>query len=167
MDSRAAGAPTQRSLPRAAVEYRSASLERSTATRGLFALIAFTGALNAFSERVFTLFADHLVDLLLTLGLTGFMIYVAWVLGPVALEEFRNGAGPVSRPLAVPWRYAVGTVFPAFLLFTFYSDALRLLGFSPRTTTVGLLALGTIVAIVALVRWSDGSDRSPAAGTAD
>jgi neurotransmitter:Na+ symporter, NSS family len=142
-------------------------LERSTATRGLFALIALTGALNAFSERVFTLFADHLVDLLLTIGLTGFMIYAAWVLGPVAVEELRNGAGPISRPLAVPWRYAIGTVFPAFLLFTFYSDALSLLGFSPGTTAIGLLTLATIVPLVLFLRLSDGPSRSTSAGTAD
>lgn len=98
-------------------------LERSTATRGLFVLIALTGALNAFSADVFTLFADHLVDLLLTLGLTGFMFYTAWVLGPDAVEEYRNGAGPLSRPLATPWRYAIGTVFLTYLLFAFYSDA--------------------------------------------
>lgn len=123
-------------------------LERSTATRGIFALVALTGGVNAFSPAVFTLFADHLVDLLLVLGLTGFMVYTGWVLGPAAVEEYRNGAGPLSRPLAIPWRYAVGTVFPAFLLFTFYTDATALIGLAVGR---GLLLATTLLTTILLV----------------
>ncbi|WP_306060637.1 sodium-dependent transporter [Natronococcus wangiae] len=142
-------------------------LERSTATRGLLVLTVFTGALNAFSVDVFTLFADHLVDLLLILGLTGFMFYTAWVLGPDAVAEYRNGAGPLSRPLAAPWRYAIGTVFPAFLLFTLYSDVLSLAGLSPRTSTMVLLTLATAVPFVLFVRWSERDVRTTSAEAAD
>ncbi|SFC49395.1 neurotransmitter:Na+ symporter, NSS family [Halobiforma haloterrestris] len=123
-------------------------LERSTATRGLFALVALTGGVNAFSPAVFTLFADHLVDLLLVLGLTGFMVYTAWVLGPAAIEEYLEGSGAISRPLAIPWRYAIGTVFPAFLLFTFYADVTALAGLSVGR---GLLSVGTLLTMVVLV----------------
>ncbi|APW98291.1 sodium-dependent transporter [Halobiforma lacisalsi AJ5] len=123
-------------------------LERSTATRGLFALVAVTGGVNAFSPAVFTLFADHLVDLLLVLGLTGFMVYTAWVLGPAAIEEYLEGSGAISRPLVIPWRYAIGTVFPAFLLFTFYADVTALVGLSVGR---GLLSVGTLLTMVVLV----------------
>ncbi|MFC4439972.1 MULTISPECIES: sodium-dependent transporter [Natrialbaceae] len=142
-------------------------IERPTATRGLFVLIVFTGALNAFSADVFTLFANHLVDLLLTLGLTGFMFYTAWVLGPDAVQEYRNGAGPISRSLATPWRYAIGTVFPTFLLFAFYSDALSLAGFSPRTSTIVFVTVATAVPFVLFVRWSARDVRSTSVDAAD
>ncbi|WP_049921295.1 sodium-dependent transporter [Halopiger djelfimassiliensis] len=142
-------------------------LERSMATRGMFVLIVGTGALNAFNADVFGLFADQLVDLLLTLGLIGFMFYGAWVLGPDAVQEFRNGAGRVSRSLATPWRYAIGTVFPTFLLFTFYSDALSLAGYSPGTSVIALVALVTTVLFVLLVLWSEQEVRTENVDTAD
>ncbi|SFS97939.1 sodium-dependent transporter [Halostagnicola kamekurae] len=129
-------------------------IERSRATRGLFALVAVTGGVNAFSPAVFTLFANHLVDLLLVLGLTGFMVYTAWVLGPAAIEEYLEGAGRLSRPLAIPWRYAIGTLFPAFLLFTFYADVASLVGFSAGTELLLVAALLTVVALVFVARRS-------------
>ena len=142
-------------------------IDRTKATGGLFALLLVTGGVNAFSAEVFGFFAGTLVDLLLTLGLIGFMFYTAWVLGPDAVREFRNGAGSFSRPLAVPWRYAVGTVFPAFLLFTFYSDGLSAAGYSPSATTIAVLALGTTVSFVALLVWSEGGVQTESVETAD
>ncbi|WP_049892572.1 sodium-dependent transporter [Natronococcus jeotgali] len=142
-------------------------LERSTATRGLFALVAVTGGVNAFSPAVFTLFADHLVDLLLVLGLTGFMVYTAWVLGPAALEEYRDGAGPISRPLAIPWRYAIGTVFPAFLLFTFYADVTALIGLSVGTGPLLVATLLTVVPFVLVARRSVSRNRPQPTESAD
>ena len=142
-------------------------LERSTATRGLFALVAVTGGVNAFSPAVFTLFADHLVDLLLVLGLTGFMVYTAWVLGPEAVEELRNGAGPISSPLVVPWRYAIGTVFPAFLLFTFYADVSVLVGLSVGTELLLVVTLATVVPFVLLARRSHSGSHSRPTESAD
>ncbi|MFC4541284.1 sodium-dependent transporter [Halosolutus amylolyticus] len=130
-------------------------VERSMATRGLFVLVVVTGALNAFNADVFALFADQLVDLLLTLGLVGFMFYAAWVLGADAIQEYLTGAGSLSRPFASSWRYAIGTVFPTFLLFTFYSDALSLAGYVPSTAAVAIGALVTTVLVVLLVVWSE------------
>ncbi|WP_049891089.1 sodium-dependent transporter [Natrinema versiforme] len=123
-------------------------LERSTATGGLFALVALTGGVNAFNPAVFTLFADQLVNLLLVLGLTGFMLYAAWVLGPAAIEEYLKGAGPISRPLVIPWRYAIGTVFPAFLLFTFYTDVAALVGLSVGRGSLVVTSLVTLLVLV-------------------
>ncbi|WP_293033732.1 sodium-dependent transporter [Natronococcus sp.] len=142
-------------------------LERKTATRGLFGLVVLTGGLNAFSPVVFTLFADHLVDLLLVLGLTGFMIYTAWVLGPDAVDEYLDGAGPVSRPLVVPWRYAIGTVFPAFLLFTFYADAAALVGLAIETELLALATLVTLGPFVLYLRRSDRDEPRHATEPAD
>ncbi|WP_246999879.1 sodium-dependent transporter [Halosolutus gelatinilyticus] len=134
-------------------------LERSTATWGLFVLVALAGGVNAFSPAVFTLFADHLVDLFLVLGLTGFMVYTAWVLGPAAIDEFLNGAGPISRPLAIPWRYAIGTLFPTFLLFTFYADVTVLIGFSAGTGLLLVVTLLTLVPFVLVARRSVSKNR--------
>lgn len=123
-------------------------LERSTATGGLFVLVALTGGVNAFNPAVFTLFADQLVNLLLVLGLTGFMVYASWVLGPAAIEEYRKGAGPISRPLVIPWRYAIGTLFPAFLLFTFYADVTALVGLSLGRGALLVTSLVTLTVLV-------------------
>ncbi|ELY50163.1 sodium-dependent transporter [Natronolimnohabitans innermongolicus] len=142
-------------------------LERSTATRGLFVLVALTGGVNAFSPAVFTLFADHLVDLFLVLGLTGFMVYTAWVLGPAAVEEYLEGAGPLSRPLVLPWRYAIGTVFPAFLLFTFYADVTALIGLSTGTELLLAATVLTVVPLVIAARRSVSEPRSRSSESTD
>ncbi|RKD97490.1 sodium-dependent transporter [Halopiger aswanensis] len=142
-------------------------LERSTATWGLFALVAVTGGVNAFSPAVFTLFADHLVDLLLVLGLTGFMVYTAWTLGPAAIKEYLKGAGPVSRPLVVPWRYAIGTVFPAFLLFTFYADVAAIVGLEAGRGLLVVAALLTLLLLVGVARRSVSETRPQLNESAD
>jgi len=116
---------------------------------------------NAFSPAVFTLFANHLVDLLLMLGLTGFMVYTAWVLGPAAIEEYLEGAGQLSRPLVVPWRYAIGTLFPAFLLFTFYADVAALVGLSAGTELLLVATLLTVIALVVFVAHRSVSENRP------
>ncbi|ELZ04780.1 sodium:neurotransmitter symporter [Natrialba chahannaoensis JCM 10990] len=134
------------------------NVDRSVATGSLLGVVMVTGAFNAFSAEVFTLIADQVVDLLMTIGLTGFMFYVAWVLGPDAVTEFRNGAGTIAHSIAVPWRYALGTIFPTFLLFTFYSDSFRLLGYSPGTEALVALTLVTAVSFVGLIRWSEGDE---------
>ncbi|OIB59060.1 sodium-dependent transporter [Natrialba sp. SSL1] len=142
-------------------------IDRSVATGSLLGVVVVTGAFNAFSAAVFTLVADQLVDLLLTIGLTGFMFYVAWVLGPDAVEEFRNGAGTIARSIAVPWRYALGTIFPTFLLFTFYSDSLRLLGYTPPTELLVALTLTTAISVIGVIRWSDSKGETAQPATAE
>ncbi|MFC6719071.1 sodium-dependent transporter [Natrialbaceae archaeon GCM10025810] len=143
------------------------ALERSTATRGLFALVAVTGGVNAFSPAVFTLFADQLVNLLLMLGLTGFMVFTAWVLGPAAIDEYLKGAGPLSRPLVVPWRYAIGTLFPAFLLFTFYADVTSLVGLSAGRELLGVATLLTLLGLVFVAHRSVSESRPQPNESAD
>jgi NSS family neurotransmitter:Na+ symporter len=81
-------------------------------------VFAVTGAANALDPAVFQLFAVTLVDRLLTAGLAAFLLFVGWVLGRDALEEFRLGAGDLAASLGPAWLYAVGVVLPLFLVFT-------------------------------------------------
>jgi len=71
------------------------------------------------------------------------------------------------RALATPWRYAIGTVFPLFLLFTFYSSVVDFAGLSLSTMAIAGLALLTGIPFVGVVRWVEGSDRTGAAEAAD
>ncbi|ELZ97498.1 sodium-dependent transporter [Haloferax mediterranei ATCC 33500] len=130
-------------------------LKRSRVTRGLFVIVVATGAPNAFNAAVFSFVAGHLVSLLMTLGLIGFMFYAAWVLGPDAVEEYLKGAGSLSRPFAGVWRYAIGSVFPVFLLFSFYTDSLSLAGYSVDSMEVLAVTLLTAIPFVVLVHWSE------------
>ncbi|WP_330631483.1 sodium-dependent transporter [Halocatena halophila] len=96
-------------------------LSRPTATAVLTALLVVTGGVNAFNESLFDFVAGPLVSQLLTLGLLGFMLYAAWVLGDESTAEFKAGAGPLSDLVATPWRLIVGTLLPLFLLLSILS----------------------------------------------
>ncbi|UPM43451.1 sodium-dependent transporter [Halocatena salina] len=116
--------------------------DRPQATGGLFALVLGAGAINAFDSNVFEIVAGPIVNQLLTLGLIGFMLYTAWILGDEAVEEFTKGGGTIARTVGVPWRYTVGTILPLFLLFSFYTNVISLLGISlPPVAVVGLTVL--------------------------
>ncbi|WP_323190954.1 sodium-dependent transporter [Halostella sp. PRR32] len=142
-------------------------IDRSKATGGMFSLVFVTGAINAFNAEVFALIAGPIVSLLMILGLMGFMFYAAWVLGPDAVDEYLSGAGPVSSAVAVPWRYAIGTVFPLFLLFSFYSDGLSVAGFSLSTTAILGLTLATGIPFILYLRMSGGAVPSESVETSD
>ncbi|QIB74331.1 sodium-dependent transporter [Halogeometricum borinquense] len=141
--------------------------ERSKVTRGMFLLVVATGAPNAFNAEVFSFVAGHLVSLLMTLGLIGFMFYAAWVLGPDAVEEYRKGAGSLARPLAGVWRYAIGSVFPIFLLFSFYTDSLSLAGVSVNSMEVLVITLLTAVPFIIFIHWSERETPSKAIKSTD
>lgn len=141
--------------------------DRAPVTLGLFVLVLGTGAINAFDGGVFAFVAGPLVSQLMTLGLIGFMIYAAWALGDEAVAEFTKGAGSIARVLATPWRYAIGTVFPLFLLFTFYSSIVDFAGLSLSTAVIAGLALLTGIPFVGVVRWIEGSGRTGTAEAAD
>ncbi len=93
-------------------------LARRRAVAVALAVFAVTGAANALDSAVFELFAVTLVDRLLTAGLAAFLLFVGWVLGKDALEEFRRGAGDLGSSLGPAWLSAVGVVLPLFLVFT-------------------------------------------------
>ncbi|MFB6223955.1 MAG: sodium-dependent transporter [Haloarcula sp.] len=142
-------------------------LNRSKVTAGFFVLVVGVGAPNAFNADVFSFVAGHLVSLLMTLGLTGFLFYASWVLGPAAVEEYLKGAGLVARPLAEVWRYAIGTVFPIFLLFSFYTDSLSVAGFSLDFTQLLALTLVTAIPFIFLVFWSEQEPSDAVPSNAD
>jgi NSS family neurotransmitter:Na+ symporter len=93
-------------------------VSRRTATLSLAGLVLFTGAVCALKPAVFTFFADTLVNLMLTAGLAGFLVFAGWILGKDALSEFDSGAGGFAQSLGVPWLWSVRTVLPLFLLVT-------------------------------------------------
>jgi NSS family neurotransmitter:Na+ symporter len=93
-------------------------LDRRRAVAVALVVFAVTGAANALDAAVFALFAVTLVDRLLTAGLAAFLLFVGWVLGRDALEEYRLGAGALARRLGTAWLVAVGVVLPLFLVFT-------------------------------------------------
>jgi NSS family neurotransmitter:Na+ symporter len=120
-------------------------LDRRRAVAASLAVFAVTGAANALDAAVFQLFAVTLVDRFLTAGLAAFLLFVGWVLGRDAIEEFRAGAGDVASRLATPWLYAVGVVLPVFLVFTLLTG----LGLEARVGFWPTVALAVGVGAVA------------------
>ncbi|WP_142859039.1 sodium-dependent transporter [Salinigranum halophilum] len=120
-------------------------LDRRRAVAASLAVFALTGAANALDATVFQLFAVTLVDRFLTAGLAAFLLFVGWVLGRDAIEEFRAGAGDVASRLATPWLYAVGVVLPVFLVFTLLTG----LGLEARVGFWPTVALAVGVGAVA------------------
>ncbi|SFG42350.1 neurotransmitter:Na+ symporter, NSS family [Halopelagius inordinatus] len=118
-------------------------VERRTAVAGVGSVVAVTGSVCALDPAIFGFVAGTLVDILLTAGLTGFLVFVGWVMGRDALDEFRSGAGGVATALSTPWLFAVGALLPVFLVFTllttFGMDAR--LGFWPTVATAAALAV--------------------------
>ncbi|RXK51208.1 sodium-dependent transporter [Halorientalis pallida] len=119
-------------------------VSRPRATAGVGTLFLVTGGVAALSPNLFTLLADTVANLALTVGLLGFLLFDGWVLGRVALEEYESGAGPLARTLGRPWLYAIAVVLPVFLAFTGLSSVTTTLGVS--VPAVGLL-LGAVLAV--------------------
>ncbi|MBX0285755.1 sodium-dependent transporter [Haloarcula salinisoli] len=127
-------------------------ITRARATAGVGGLFLLTGSLAALSPGLFALLADTIANLALTAGLLGFLLFVGWVLGPAAIDEYRTGAGTVARMTGRPWYYTVAVVLPLFLAFTLVSGLGGVLGVpvtAPQAAAIA--ALGVVVAI-ALVR---------------
>ncbi|EFW90247.1 sodium- and chloride-dependent transporter [Haladaptatus paucihalophilus DX253] len=93
-------------------------VSRRTATLSLAGVILVTGTVCALTPDLFTFVADTLVNLMLTAGLAGFLVFAGWILGSDALAEFDSGAGGFASSLGVPWLWSVRTVLPLFLLVT-------------------------------------------------
>ncbi|WP_435095173.1 sodium-dependent transporter [Halarchaeum sp. P4] len=117
-------------------------VSRAKATGAVTGLVAVGAAACALDKATFGLLANTLVNLLMTAGLAGFLLFVGWVLGSRALDEYRAGAGEFARSLATPWLLFVGVLIPIFLVFTLITGLLSALG-----VTVGQLdVLGVRVA---------------------
>ncbi|SDF78748.1 sodium-dependent transporter [Halorientalis regularis] len=128
-------------------------VSRPWATAGVGTLFLATGSIAALSQSLFTLLADTVANLALTVGLLGVLLFDGWVLGRVALAEYESGAGRLARALGRPWLYAIAVVLPVFLAFTGLSSVTTTLGVS--VPAVGLLVgavLAVGVAIAALRR---------------
>lgn len=138
---------------------------RHRAVLGLLVLFAVTSGACALSAPVFGFVAGTLVNLLLTAGLTGFLLFVGWVLGRHAVDEFRTGAGDRTGRLATPWLYAVAVVLPVFLLFTLVTGVLNALGVSLTPVVFGGVTLSastlTVAAAVALALTAYATLRRP------
>ncbi|WP_135828728.1 sodium-dependent transporter [Halorussus halobius] len=103
-------------------------IERRTATGALAGLVLVTGSANALSPGLFTVVSGPLVDLMLTAGLVGFLLFVGWVLGSDALAEYSTGAGRYVRSVGPAWLWSVRTILPLFLLATLVANLLALAG---------------------------------------
>ncbi|WP_458204928.1 sodium-dependent transporter [Haladaptatus sp. NG-SE-30] len=93
-------------------------ISRRNATLGLAGLVLVTGTFCAFNPELFDFVAGTLVDLMLTAGLAGFLVFTGWILGGDALAEYGSGAGRVAHLLGMPWLWSVRTVLPLFLVAT-------------------------------------------------
>ncbi len=122
-------------------------LTRRRATAGLTLVYLATGTYIAFSPGVFDFVAGTMVDLLLTGGLLAFLLFVGWVLGQEAKDEFELGAGVVGRALSRPWLLTVGIVLPLFLLFTLLTGLVGLFDVTVKNTW--LLAAAVLLGVLA------------------
>jgi NSS family neurotransmitter:Na+ symporter len=128
-------------------------IARSRATAGVGGLFLVTGSLAALSPSLFTLLADTVANVALTVGLLGYLLFAGWVLGRDALAEYESGAGRVARALGRPWLYAIAVVLPMFLTFTLLSSVSGVLGVSvPARWLLVAAVLCVVAAIVALRR---------------
>ncbi|MFC4552702.1 MULTISPECIES: sodium-dependent transporter [Halorussus] len=105
-------------------------VSRRSATLSLAGLVLLTGTANALNPSLFGFVADTLVNLMLTAGLAGFLVFVGWVLGKDALAEFSSGAGAGTRSIGPAWLWSVRTILPLFLLGTLAVNLLALAGVS-------------------------------------
>jgi NSS family neurotransmitter:Na+ symporter len=128
-------------------------LTRRAATGLLTTLFAVTGTGLALEPAAFDFVAGTLVNLLLTGGLVGFLLFVGWVMGTDALDEYDRGAGDLARSLGAPWLYAVGVAIPLFLTFTLLSGVATALGVDVGPLSLWGLTLGRtrVLVVVSVV----------------
>ncbi|UWG48534.1 Na+-dependent transporter of the SNF family [Halanaeroarchaeum sp. HSR-CO] len=111
-------------------------ITRRQATGSLFAIFLVTGSVSAMRPAIFGFIADTLVDLMLTAGLLGFLLFAGWVLGRDAIAEFEMGAGTIGRAVSRPWLSAIAVVLPLFLGFTLISGILGAVGITVEAILV-------------------------------
>ncbi|WP_435174844.1 sodium-dependent transporter [Halorussus sp. AFM4] len=105
-------------------------VDRRVATGTLGGLVLVTGSANALNPGLFGFVAGTLVNMMLTAGLVGSLVFVGWVLGKDAVAEMSTGAGPGVRSLGPAWLWSVRTILPLFLLGTLAVNLLALAGVS-------------------------------------
>jgi NSS family neurotransmitter:Na+ symporter len=122
---------------------------RPVAVAACGGVVAVAGSATALDPGLFGFVAGTLVDLLLTAGLTIFLLFVGWVLGREALAEYEAGAGDLARALGPAWFAGAGVVLPVFLLFTLLSQlgVRTAVGFWPTVAAAALLALGAFAGL--------------------
>ncbi|MFC5368510.1 sodium-dependent transporter [Salinirubrum litoreum] len=131
-------------------------VSRPVAVGGLLVLVGVTGSATALDQSLFGVVAGPVVDTMLTLGLTAFLLFVGWVLGRDAVVEFERGAGEFARQLSTPWLLVVGVLLPVFLLFTLFTalglpGVLASVGLTGTVGVVGTVGLAVLVAVGAFV----------------
>jgi NSS family neurotransmitter:Na+ symporter len=114
-------------------------VSRRTSTGALTGLVLLTGSANALAPALFDFVAGTLVDLMLTAGLAGFLVFVGWVLGADALTEYSTGAGSRVQSVGPAWLWSVKTILPLFLVGTLAVNLLALAGVSLMDLVVSLL----------------------------
>ncbi len=100
---------------------------RRRATLSVSLLLAVTGSGLALVSSAFRFASGTLADLMLTLGLFGFLAVAGWVLRAESVAEFRAGAGQFAV-LAESWVLTVGWLLPVVVLFSLASSVAPLLG---------------------------------------
>ncbi|MFC6835882.1 sodium-dependent transporter [Halomarina ordinaria] len=138
------------------------AVPRRRATLGVVGLLAVTGSATALAPSAFGLIAGTLADLALTGGLLAFVVFVGWVLGRDAVDEYRAGAGSLSTPLAGAWHALVAWGLPVVLGFTLLTSLASLAGVALGVELRVALTLGALVVVRTLVRM--GRERRPVAG---
>jgi NSS family neurotransmitter:Na+ symporter len=120
------------------------------------ALYLLTGSAVALNGRLFTITSGPLVNLMLAVGLLGFLLFAGWVLGTDALAEFKAGAGDLSDVIAMPWLVTIGVLLPLFLAFTVLGGIVGLVNAvvppaKLSVPTLGLVAGAIVVSLLAFV----------------
>jgi NSS family neurotransmitter:Na+ symporter len=128
--------------------------DRRVAVAGVGGVVAITGTVCALDPAIFGFVAGTLVDILLTAGLAAILVFVGWVMGRDALEEYRAGAGNIADAVATPWLLGVGVVLPLFLVFTLLTT------FGVDTQFGFWPTVGAAVAIGAVAFFGLRTDRS-------
>jgi NSS family neurotransmitter:Na+ symporter len=114
-------------------------LDRRVATGALAALVLVTGTMNALNPGLFEFVAGTLINIMLTAGLIGSVVFVGWVLDKDALLEFGTGAGPRTKSVGPAWLWSVRTILPLFLVGTLAVNLLALAGVSLTDIALSLL----------------------------
>jgi NSS family neurotransmitter:Na+ symporter len=127
-------------------------VSRRLAVAGLLVLVGVTGSATALDQSLFGVVAGPVVDTMLTLGLTAFLLFVGWVLGRDAAVEFERGAGAVAGRFSAAWLLVVGVALPVFLLFTLFTSLglpglLAAVGLAGSVGVAGTVVLAAVVAV--------------------
>jgi NSS family neurotransmitter:Na+ symporter len=127
-------------------------VSRPVAVAGLLVLVGVTGSATALDQSLFGFVAGPVVDTMLTLGLTAFLLFVGWVLGGDAVVEFERGAGEFARRVSTGWLLVVGVLLPVFLLFTLFTSLglpglFASVGLSESVGVVGTVGLAVLAAV--------------------